>query len=191
MTLRFRSGLQGILAHRLLRQRHQQLPHFHGRRRRRTPRLSRSVLISISKSPRICATAKTRISRRRSIANLCRRRAALPATLSCRARSCHTTISPMRMPRGNASRPSSCRPASSSSMPIPAAWPRPIPRSGIRARLCHRSHFRFRRHHRFQPRAGRRDSRGGEQAIRRSDHRALNSPPRPNRYLLTKRMCGF
>ena len=47
--------------------------------------------------------------------------AALPAMPSCRARSCHTTTSLMRMRRGSVSKPLICLPASFSSMPIPAA----------------------------------------------------------------------
>ncbi len=52
-----------------------------------------------------------------------RRPAPSPPTRSCRARNSRTTTSATPMPRGNASRLSPRRPASSSSTPIRAAWP--------------------------------------------------------------------
>ena len=63
------SGLQGVLAHRRVRQRHQQLSHFRWKAKAESAAYFPSALISISKSPRICATAKIRTSRRPSIAN--------------------------------------------------------------------------------------------------------------------------
>jgi phosphoribosylaminoimidazolecarboxamide formyltransferase/IMP cyclohydrolase len=50
----------------------------------------------------------------------------ISATASCRARNCPTTTSLTPMPPGKRSRPSTKPPASSSSMPTPAAWPWPV-----------------------------------------------------------------
>ena len=55
-------------------------------------------------------------------------RAASPTTRSCRARNCPTTTSATPMRRGNWSRLSISRPASSSSTPTPAAWRLPTRR---------------------------------------------------------------
>ena len=85
-----------------------------------------------------CATAKIRISRRRSIARASRGPASLPRG-KCRAKSSPTTTSTTPMPPTNAS-PSSIRdaqrPASSSNTPIPAALPRAQACSMPIARRC-------------------------------------------------------
>jgi AICAR transformylase/IMP cyclohydrolase PurH len=64
-----------------------------------------------STAPKSCATARTRTSKPPSTATPRRWPAASPPTPSCRARNCPTTTSPTPMRPGNASRPSTLRPA--------------------------------------------------------------------------------
>ena len=101
--LRFQLALQGVLAHRRVRRRHQQLSHFAWTAKAESAALFPAALnLQFRESRRICATAKIRTSRRRSIATCTGCQAALPATGNCRARNCRTTISPTPTPRGNA-----------------------------------------------------------------------------------------
>ncbi len=72
---------------------------------------------------RRCATARTRIRPRPSIARAGRAMGCWRAGRSCRARNSATTTSPMPTRRGNASGPSTRRAVSSSNTPTPAAWP--------------------------------------------------------------------
>jgi phosphoribosylaminoimidazolecarboxamide formyltransferase/IMP cyclohydrolase len=60
---------------------------------------------------RTCATARTATSRPRCTATSTPRPARWSPACSCRARNCPTTTSPTPMPRGNASRASTRRPA--------------------------------------------------------------------------------
>ena len=118
-----RPGEEGLLPHRRLRRRDQQLP---DRARRQT------AARSPSRSDSTCSSPRRRTALRREPAPAgafyvepsAEPRHASPPHASCRARNCPTTTSPMPMPRWNASSSSTQRrPASSSSTPTPAASP--------------------------------------------------------------------
>ena len=96
-------------------------------RKRRNFRPSRPPSRLAFDRTKSCATARTRTRAPRSIATSTRSPAASPPTPNCRARNSPTTTSPTPMLPGNASRPSTLRPASSSSTPTRAVWPSTAP----------------------------------------------------------------
>ena len=181
-----RAGTQGLLAHRGLRQRDQQLSHRHSTAKGSAARF-RSGSISTSPRCRICATARIRISRRLSTAT-CER---VPGALAN-----YVQLQGKELSYNNIA-------------DADAAWEcvKTFDAAGLRDRQARQSlrrgdrrrsaqrlpagvrdrpDLRIRRHHRLQPRARRARSRSGRAAVRRSGHRAARVGPGAHRCSRTK-----